>query len=453
MSQLLLVGLLAFAFVILYLAVDQLRNDRSKRTRATPSRTGRPAPLRNREDKLDARRSENASSRSDVTRQSAAPRDTAIADSARSAATSISAAQSSAPANTRLESARDEYAETLDFTRIDIARDAEGPWRPHTLSETTKELIDRFGSSLPEPSLITTRMAGALDDPEATPRKIARVASSDPLLAAKILTAVNSPLFGLPKKTSDLKQAVMMLGYGQIKRIVYRLLISQSFQASAGTEEQHDEIWEHSFLVSSIAPILAKEAGIGHTGPLATAGLLLDVGKMALLRNDTPAARVIYNRSATEDRLLCKDEEEAFGMNHGVAGALLARKWNLPVEIVSMIELHVQLHFSPTPIVRGAAMKALCILHLADAFVSDWRAQLAEIAFEDGEGGTERASYEPDASIFEAVGFEPSLAALATPAIEKAMQEGTEFMGSLASGRQARAAGSRRAPAAAAIRV
>jgi HDOD domain len=167
---------------------------------------------------------------------------------------------------------------------------------------------------------------------------------------------------------------------------------------------------------------------------------------MALMRNATPAAREIYGGCATDDRSLCKDEEEAFGMNHGVAGALLARKWNLPAEIASMIELHVQLHFAPTQILRGPAMKALCVLHLADALVSEWRSQLAEMAFEEGSDEAERTSYEPDAGVFELLGLEPSLAALSTPAIEKAMQEGTEFIGSLAAVRQVRTSGSRRAP-------
>ena len=166
------------------------------------------------------------------------------------------------------------------------------------------------------------------------------------------------------------------------------------------------------------------------------------------MRNATPVAREIYGGSATDDRSLCKDEEEAFGMNHGVAGALLARKWNLPAEIASMIELHVQLHFAPTQIVRGPAMKALCVLHLADALVSEWRSQLAEMAFEEGSDEAERTSHEPDAGVFEMLGLEPSLAALSTPAIEKAMQEGTEFIGNLSAARHVRASGSRRAPAA-----
>ena len=115
-----------------------------------------------------------------------------------------------------------------------------------------------------------------------------------------------------------------------------------------------------------------------------------------------------------------------------VAGALLARKWNLPAEIASMIELHVQLHFSAGAIAPEPAMKALCVLHLADALVSEWRSQLAEIAFEavgaglagttgdsDATAEIERASREPDAAFFAALGFEPSLAALTTPAIER----------------------------------
>jgi len=311
-------------------------------------------------------------------------------------------------------------------------------WRPLTHAETPSFVVESFSGTLPEPVIATNRLAASLDDPSADPRKIARIAASDPSLAARILNVVNSPFYALPKKTADMNRAVMILGYSHIKRIVYRMLVSQALDRKSGSDHDLDALWEHSFLVSVVAPILAQRAGVPQTGSLSTAGLLLEVGKMALQRHDPEKARQVYGAKMADDRAVCELEEETFGMNHGVAGAILARKWNLPAEISQMIELHVQLHFCTTPFLPENGMKNLCVLHLAEALVRDWLSWRANGLLLGAEDEVLAVPREPEPVFFEILGLDASLATLQTPAIDKALEDGSDFIASLAVARAPR---------------
>ncbi|MFN0151262.1 MAG: HDOD domain-containing protein, partial [bacterium] len=312
-------------------------------------------------------------------------------------------------------------------------------WRPLTHAETPSFIVESFAGTLPEPVIATNRLAASLDDPSADPRKIARIAASDPSLAARILNVVNSPFYALPKKTADMNRAVMILGYSHIKRIVYRMLVGQALDRKSGNDHELDSLWEHSFLVSVVAPIIAHRAGVQQSGSLSTAGLLLEVGKMALQRHDPEKAKQVYGGNISDDRAVCQLEEEMFGMNHGVAGAILAKKWNLPPEIVQMIELHVQPHFCATPFLPESGMKNLCVLHLAEAVVRDWLSWRAHGLILGGDDEVVAIPREPDAVFFEILGFDPSLACLQIPAVDKALEDGSEFIANLAAARAPRA--------------
>ncbi len=62
-------------------------------------------------------------------------------------------------------------------------------------------------------------------------------------------------------------------------------------------------------------------------------GLLHDAGKMALLKAIPKIYRKIFNGSAKKEGPLKQREKKALGFDHNQIGAMLAAKWNLPINI------------------------------------------------------------------------------------------------------------------------
>jgi len=310
-------------------------------------------------------------------------------------------------------------------------------WRPMIRSEVAPESIRLFSSGLPSLPIAANRLATALEDPRTDPRTIARIAATDPSLAARFLMVVNSVYFGLPKRTGDLNRAVMLLGYSQIKGIVFRSIVNETLSKDAADVAMLDRLWERSYLVSLASPILAQALGGGSSQNLSTAGLFLDVGKIALLARFGDKARLVYGERLTDDHYAARREEDAFGINHAVAGALLAEKWKLPPDVVALIECHIHAHFWTAPYLPAEEMKTIAVLHLAQAMVDRFMT-------EQSADETQPALVEPDLFYFHLFGIEPPVSDHVSPRLIGALHDGQAFLAQLGPARGALVAGGSR---------
>ena len=67
-------------------------------------------------------------------------------------------------------------------------------------------------------------------------------------------------------------------------------------------------------------------------------GLLHDIGKLMMLQYDYALYRRVAEEAAEQDPL--KLEQELYGYTHAQIGALVAKRWHLPEEIVYVIHNH-----------------------------------------------------------------------------------------------------------------
>ena len=65
-----------------------------------------------------------------------------------------------------------------------------------------------------------------VSDYESSASEVTRLASSDPVFASRILNTVNSAYYALPKKTDNLRLAIVLLGYGEVRNIALRCGLS-----------------------------------------------------------------------------------------------------------------------------------------------------------------------------------------------------------------------------------
>jgi HD-like signal output (HDOD) protein len=302
-------------------------------------------------------------------------------------------------------------------------------WRPLHYSEIPEAALATFAATLPTLPIAAGRVAAALDDPQMNPRMVSRIVATDPSLAARLLGTVNSPFYALGKPTGDLRWAIVLLGYSQIKGIIFRSVLNETVSKKSGMGEALDRLWQHSYLVSVVAPLIAKEAGMVPSPNLSTAGLLLDVGIISLIARHPDRAKQVYGELDGTDRDFARREEESFGINHGVAGRLLANKWHLPEEVARLIESHLIAHFATVPFLPLAEMKEVAVIQLAEATARWYSLSLAEEepSPEDLLGMLNAV----DPLYFEVLGVTPPLLNLLTPPVVAALNEAHAFLNEL----------------------
>ena len=70
----------------------------------------------------------------------------------------------------------------------------------------------RYCHNLPTLPGVALRIIGLANNPDSDLAEVAKVIAMDPVLVVKLLKVANSPLYGLRRKSENLRQAITLLG-------------------------------------------------------------------------------------------------------------------------------------------------------------------------------------------------------------------------------------------------
>ena len=205
-----------------------------------------------------------------------------------------------------------------------------------------------------------TELSSKLSDPDINPKDISKLIITDQGLTSFILRRVNSPFYGLLQKIDNIFNAIVILGYNEIYRIVMEERISK-----VGLKPSRNE-WIHSNLTSIIAAYLASTSRIGVSGgAMVTLGMLHDIAKI-IMEQSLPQPE---NGFPLDPRQRLREEVELYGIDHAALGGLLARQWRMPEKLSIAIERHHWPMFWPLREIAqdsSPAIKELALLSISD---------------------------------------------------------------------------------------
>ncbi len=193
--------------------------------------------------------------------------------------------------------------------------------------------------ALPTIPVVAEQVGRLINDPRSDARAVAEVMRGDPALTAKVLRLVNSPYYAIPGGVSDVPRAISFLGFSTLYQLV---LTASVFRIVEGTKERSEvrQIFKHSLACAAAAESLAELLGHPAPGECFTAGLLHDIGKIALMHvaeDDFVSALVSARRQGIPMR---EAELEAGLPSHDAAGLHLARSWRFPLSLQAVIGYH-----------------------------------------------------------------------------------------------------------------
>ena len=218
----------------------------------------------------------------------------------------------------------------------------EGFYRPAVvgalagLSRVRKEHLLEKVNRLPVFPAVALKVLELASEPDSSFSQMETLASSDQVLAGQILRAANSSLYSASGGISTIRQALSFIGLEASRRV----LTAAVFQPLFASASLHG-LWKHSLEISQLAERLAGLAGRVPADQAFLAGLVHDVGRLAL------------QKSAREDviaytRLLEKGCEPVFaeavlcGFDHGAAGGDILRLWSFPENLTQAVHNHHQ---------------------------------------------------------------------------------------------------------------
>lgn len=174
----------------------------------------------------------------------------------------------------------------------------------------------------------------AMRNPAVSLNMVVEAAHRDPATAGAVMTLANSALFGDRGSVSTLRLAIMRLGFETARRVVLSLAVRPLlYQPRPAT------LWPHSVEVADLAEQLASRAGAIDPGEAYLAGLLHDVGRIAL--REAPLFDAARLQGLAESGCPATYAEELIlRTDHAELGARIAGEWRLPPPLIAAIREH-----------------------------------------------------------------------------------------------------------------
>ncbi|WP_285905519.1 HDOD domain-containing protein [Pseudodesulfovibrio pelocollis] len=209
--------------------------------------------------------------------------------------------------------------------------------------------LPRMRDDLPySPEVLGKLFAQTGDSSMASLEDVGKTVGKDQGLTTRILRVANSAYYGLQAEVVSVSRAAAVLGMHEIRNIVLTLGVN-GLTAGYTMPDDFDlaEYWRHQFYVGMIAREVSRVTEVGKSDIMFTAGLLHDIGKLivALRRPaDWAAIRELADEEGIPD---AEAEDEYWGLDHAVIGALVLKSWDLPPALVEPVNWHHAPELSP----------------------------------------------------------------------------------------------------------
>ena len=174
-----------------------------------------------------------------------------------------------------------------------------------------------------------------LAEDDVNQQAVAALVEADMALAAAVMKAVNSSLYGLAGRVQSVQQAITYLGTREVAGITFEMGLRAAFPPAPELEPIWQRAAHRGLLMGRLAAALGLDAWAAHS-----AGLFEECGKAVLFRHATDHYRAML-RAVDTDADLCQLEYTGFGVSHDALGAALCESWGLGPAAVASVRHHV----------------------------------------------------------------------------------------------------------------
>ncbi len=244
---------------------------------------------------------------------------------------------------------------------------------------TAKELLNKFSTAKTLPH-IAIKLTKLISDENSTMQDFEKMIKMDPTLVLRLLRGANSPYYGLRQKVNSISRAVVVIGINNLRNMIVTEGLKEIFKDKKSENVfSRNRLWLHCSAVS-ICSQMIMERIFGLNGEDAfLCGILHDIG---MIVEDQTAPDLFYRVCNTYDensKPITDYEKEIVGTDHCAIGYLLAKDWQLPIEIQEGIQRHHKMldHVSPSSLTGVIQLAEFIVSQLDYTAISGMKAKLS----------------------------------------------------------------------------
>jgi HD-like signal output (HDOD) protein len=202
------------------------------------------------------------------------------------------------------------------------------------------ELRERLRTcpNLPSSPAVVKRLIQLMESTSPDVEEVVQALSGDSALTAKILQLANSSFFPYKHKVTTLLKASILIGYNGILATALSFTLVRHLRKEGSAGLDLDLFWRRSLLVASACRAIGEVCGRKDTEELFLAGLIQDIGMLALDRLNPD----LYESKALNQSLhaeMVAHEQQVLGVTHALVGSWLLTDWNFPSKMCVAVQL------------------------------------------------------------------------------------------------------------------
>lgn len=213
------------------------------------------------------------------------------------------------------------------------------------------DAILTIAAKLPTAPRLLVELGQLMNDPRADVDEVVALLKQDPPLIAQILRMANSAAYAPAQKIAYLEQALAMIGFAEVHRLVGVVAAQQlteqrmRFYPIDGTQLRLNTLF--------VAVLMEELAKFAHESPRRcyTVGLLRPMGMMALERWAATQPDIVPFADSGHSRI-GDWELEQFGLTNVEVAEKILLHWKLPHETVIAIRHHYDPGVRHNPIIH-----------------------------------------------------------------------------------------------------
>jgi putative nucleotidyltransferase with HDIG domain len=168
---------------------------------------------------------------------------------------------------------------------------------------------------------------------------VVEVVESDVALTIAVLRIANRARSPKRGKIAGIPKAVEILTPGGVEALASRTATFDFFERTPVWDALPERFRLHAVATQRAAERIAREVGFEQRDELLVSALLHDIGKLVLVHAYPGYPQHIHGDARTPEERVARERRE-LGVDHGVVGGVLARRWGLPNRLATAIERH-----------------------------------------------------------------------------------------------------------------
>ncbi|MBN2281757.1 MAG: HDOD domain-containing protein [Candidatus Marinimicrobia bacterium] len=215
---------------------------------------------------------------------------------------------------------------------------------------------------------IITGIFEILNNAKSSVNDLERIIRLDPPLAAKVLKVANSAFYASRVEFKDLKEAVLWIGFDEIKNIALTEQLYKVFHTDAEGSFSRKDLWKNSISTALLAKMVYRRE-FGEKGEnIYTAGLLHNIGIIIMDQFAHEEFEKILSFGIANDLDHCASESQILDYKHTDIVEALGKDWKFPDELIYSVKYHHTPEQAPAEYRKQAET-----LFIADHFCKKWK--------------------------------------------------------------------------------